>query len=261
VPEGDSVYQTAQQLHDALAGKAVTRFELRVPRLALANLTGETVTEVRPRGKHLLMRFSDGRTLHSHLLLDGAWRICSAITGPRGGPAHQIRALVGNSESLAAGYRIHELAIVKTAQEATLVGHLGPDLLDPDWDRDEALTRFAADGDRPIGEALLDQRLVAGVGNVYKVELLFLHRLSPWQSTASVPDLGAVLDDGARLLNANRETPLRSTTGSSRSGEQYWVYARRGRPCRRCRTPIRQDQQCDRVMYFCPACQSGPLTR
>jgi endonuclease-8 len=255
VPEGDSVYQTAQQLHAALAGREVTIFELRVPRFALADLTGQTVTEVRPRGKHLLMRFSNGRTLHSHLLIDGAWRISSTSTGPRGGPAHQLRALVGNAVSVAAGYRVHELALVDTAREASLIGHLGPDLLDPDWDRDEALVRFAAAGDRPIGEALLDQRLVAGIGNVYKVELLFLHRLNPWQPTATVPDLGAVLDDGARLLNANRDTPLRSTTGSARSGEQYWVYGRRGRSCRRCGTAIRQDELGDRVTYYCPSCQ------
>jgi endonuclease-8 len=255
VPEGDSVYHAAQQLHDALAGWVVTRFELRVPRLALADLTGQTVTEVRPRGKHLLMRFSNGCTLHSHLLMDGAWRISAARSGPRGGPAHQIRALVGNAESLAAGYRVHELAIVDTGHECRLVGHLGPDLLDPAWDRDEALSRLATAGDRPIGEALLDQRLVAGIGNVYKAELLFLHRLNPWQPTSTVRNLGAVLDDGARLLNANRDTPLRSTTGSSRPGEQHWVYGRRGRSCRRCRTPIRQDQRGDRVNYFCPSCQ------
>jgi endonuclease-8 len=255
VPEGDSVYHAAQQLHEALADREVTRFELRVPRLALADLTGRKVTEVLPRGKHLLMRFSNGRTLHSHLLMDGAWRISAAAGGPRGGPAHQIRALVGNADALAAGYRVHELAIVDTAREATLVGHLGPDLLDPAWDREEALSRFAAAGERPIGEALLDQRLVAGIGNVYKCELLFLHRLNPWQPTATVPDLGAVLDDGARLLNANRSTPLRTTTGSARPGEQFWVYGRPGRSCRRCHTPIRQHDRGERVSYFCPSCQ------
>jgi endonuclease-8 len=256
VPEGDTVYLTAQKLNDALAGREVSRFELRVPRLALSDLTGHTVTEVRPRGKHLLMRFSNGQTLHSHLLIDGAWRISATGDRPRGGPAHQIRALVGNVEWLAVGYRMHELALVGTTSESTLVGHLGPDLLDPDWNLDDALARFATAADRPIGDALLDQRLVAGIGNVYKSEVLFLHRLNPWLPVSAVPDLAAVISDGARLLNANRDRWQRSTTGSTRPGEQAWVYGRRGRGCRRCGTPVRQDAQGDRVTYFCPSCQS-----
>jgi endonuclease-8 len=256
VPEGDTVYLTARQLNDALAGREITRFELRVPRLALADLTGSTVTEVVPRGKHLLMRFSNGQTLHSHLLMDGAWRISAAGAGPRGGPAHQIRALVRNAEWLAVGYRVHELALVSTVGESTLVGHLGPDLLDPGWNLDDALARFAAAADRPVGEALLDQRLVAGIGNFYKSELLFVHRLNPWQPVSSVPNLAAVISDGARLLNANRDRWQRSTTGSTRPGEQSWVYGRRGRGCRRCGTPIGQDAQGDRVTYFCPSCQA-----
>jgi endonuclease-8 len=256
VPEGDTVYLTAQKLNDALAGREVSRFDLRVPRLALSDLTGHTVTEVQPRGKHLLMRFSNGQTLHSHLLIDGAWRISATGDPPRGGPAHQIRALVGNVEWLAVGYRMHELALVSTASESVLVGHLGPDLLDPDWNLGDALARFATAADRPIGEALLDQRLVAGIGNVYKSELLFLHRLNPWQPVSAVPDLAAVISDGARLLNANRDRWQRSTTGSTRPGEQAWVYGRRGRGCRRCGTPIRQDARGERVTYFCPSCQA-----
>jgi endonuclease-8 len=255
MPEGDSVHQTARRLHEALAERLVTRFDLRVPSLAVTDLTGQQVTEVLARGKHLLIRFSGGKTLHSHLLMDGAWRVNAAQQGPRGGPTHLIRALVGNADWIAAGHRVHELALVDTSREGTLVGHLGPDLLDPDFDRAEAVSRLAGAADRPIGEALMDQRLFAGIGNVYKAELLFLHRLNPWQTVGSVSDLAGLIDDGARLLTTNRDTPNRSTTGSRRPGEQYWVYGRRARDCRRCGTPIRQDKQDDRGTYYCPSCQ------
>jgi endonuclease-8 len=147
--------------------------------------------------------------------------------------------VLANDEWAAVGYRVHDLALVATADEEILVGHLGPDLLGPDWDPDEAVRRLAAQPDRPIGEALLDQRSLAGVGNMYKVEVLFLHRLNPWSPTGAVPDLRAVVVTAHRLLHANREHPAQSTTGSLRRGEQHWVYGRAGRPCRPAVPPLR----------------------
>jgi endonuclease-8 len=259
VPEGDTVFITAQRLDTALTGRTVTHFDLRVPALALADQQGTTVLHVAPVGKHLLMRFSDGRTLHSHLRMDGAWRVGRRDQRPRGGPDHTIRALVGNDTWLAAGFRVHDLALLPTSDEGVLIGHLGPDLLDPDFMLDEAMSRFAADPARPIGEALLDQRLVAGIGNVYKSELLFLHGLDPWAPVAQVPDLDGVLTDAARLLRANCGRFNRSTTGWTQPGQQYYVYGRRGRGCRHCGTAIRQDEQGsaaqERVLYYCPSCQ------
>ncbi len=258
MPEGDTVYIAARRLDAALAGREVTRFDLRVAPLALASAIGTTIREVVPVGKHLLMRFSDGRTLHSHLRMDGSWRVRS--TSERL-PARdfEIRAIVGNDEWTATGSRVHDLRLIPSSEESSLIGHLGPDLLADDVDLSEALRRFTEDGDRAIGEALLDQRLVAGIGNVYKCELLFLHRLSPWRPVRDVADLAAVLTDAVRLLRANLGSMNRSTTGWSQPGQQYYVYGRRGRGCRRCGTRIIATEQgpagTERVLYYCPNCQ------
>jgi endonuclease-8 len=262
VPEGDTVFVTCRRLHSALAGRPVTRFQLRVAQLALADLTGASVLEVVPRGKHIMMRFSTEQTLHSHLRMDGSWRIGRAAARPRG-REHEIRALVGNAEWLAAGFLLHDLKLVPTAEEAQLVGHLGPDLLAPDFDAEEALRRFAEHPDRQIAEALLDQRLVAGIGNVYKSELLFLHRVSPYARVAEVSELPAILADAKRLLAGNLGSFSRSTTGWRQPGQQHWVYGRGGKACLRCRAEIRRDVGPgiaagvpeDRVTYYCPVCQ------
>ena len=238
----------------------MTRFDLRTPALALADLTGASVTEVVPRGKHILMRFSTGQSLHSHLRMDGGWRIGPAGSRPRGRD-YEIRALVGNADWLAAGFRVHDLRLVATAAESEVVGHLGPDLLAPEFDRAEALRRFAAQPSRQIGVALLDQRLVAGIGNVYKNELLFLHNLSPFLPVAEVPDLGAVLDDAVRLLRGNLGSLTRTTTGWRQPGQQHWVFGRTGKGCRRCGAVVRkceqgEDPATERITYYCPACQA-----
>lgn len=264
MPEGDTVFITSQRLHRALAGQPVTQFDLRVPALALADLTGDTLTEVVPRGKHILMRFASGHTLHSHLRMDGSWRVGPTGAPPRG-RGFEIRALVGNERWLAAGFRVHDLSLLDTAREADVVGHLGPDLLDPDFDRDEALRRFGADPDRVIGEALLDQRLSAGIGNVYKSELLFLNGVSPFAPVGVVDNLPHLLDDAVRLLRGNLGEFNRSTTGWRQPGQQYWVYGRAGKACRRCRTEIRQVEQglpgSDRITFYCPHCQPEPAER
>ncbi|MDQ2836524.1 MAG: DNA glycosylase [Actinomycetota bacterium] len=262
MPEGDTVYLSCRRLHAALAGREINRFDLRMPKLALADLTGSSVTEVVPRGKHILIRFSTGQSLHSHLRMDGSWRVGPAGARPRGRD-FEIRALIGNSEWLAAGFRLHDLELIETAAEAEVVGHLGPDLLADHFDRPEALRRFAEQPDRQIAEALLDQRLVAGIGNVYKSELLFLHGASPYLSVSEVPDLPALLDDAVRLLRGNLGSHNRSTTGWRQPGQQYWVYGRPGKGCRRCGTVIKRDDgkpgqggAQDRITFFCPACQS-----
>ncbi len=213
-----------------------------------------------PRGKHILIRFSTGQSLHSHLRLDGGWRVGPATSRPRGRD-FEIRALVGNSDWLAAGFRVHDLKLIATDAEDDVVGHLGPDLLAPEFDRAEALRRFAEQPSRPIAEALMDQRLAAGIGNVYKSEVLFLNKLSPFLPVSEVPDPGAVLDDATRLLRGNLSGYQRSTTGWRQPGQQYWVYGRTGKGCRRCGTVIEERHQGDdpveeRVTFFCPSCQS-----
>jgi endonuclease-8 len=266
MPEGDTVWRTARRLHAALAGQRLSGADLRHPQWATVDLRGRLISEIVARGKHLLVRTvaDDGVavTVHSHLGMDGSWRLYRPGERWGGGPGHQIRVVFTTPAMVAVGYRLKRLAVVPTADEASLVGHLGPDLLGPDWDADEAVRRLASAPGRAIGAALLDQRNLAGIGNVYRAEVLFLRGLSPWTPVGAVPDLRAVVALAQRLLSANRERPEQVTTGSLRRGEQHWVYGRTGQPCRRCGTAIlagdlgdEDDDPQARRAYWCPRCQ------
>ncbi|MFF3406412.1 Fpg/Nei family DNA glycosylase [Streptomyces sp. NPDC002742] len=262
MPEGDTVRQAASRLHTALAGKVLTLSDLRVPRFATADLTGRAVLDVTPRGKHLLTRIEGGLTLHSHLRMDGSWKVYETGRRWSGGPAHQIRAVLGTADRTAVGYRLPVLELLRTTDEARAVGHLGPDLLGPDWNPGKALENLLRDPDRPLGEALLDQRNLAGIGNVYKSELCFLLGVTPWLPVGALPgDRAAQLPLLAKkLLEFNRDRPARVTTG--RRDQNLFVYGRALRPCLRCATPIRSANQGDasreRPTYWCPRCQTGP---
>ncbi len=262
MPEGDTVWLVAARLHDALADRGLLRSDFRVPALATTDLAGREVLEVVARGKHLLIRVEGGITVHSHLRMDGAWHLHRPGTRWTGGPDWQVRAVLSNAEWDAIGYRLPVLEIVETAREGDVVGHLGPDLLDPAFDREEALRRLRGDPVRETGTALLDQRNLAGVGNVYKAESLFLTRTSPWAPVSDVADLGALVDVARKLLDSNKLHAAQATTGDTRPGHQHWVYDRARRPCRRCGTPVRSapqgDPPYDRITYWCPTCQPGP---
>jgi endonuclease-8 len=257
VPEGDVVWRAARQLHDALAGRVLTRSDIRVPRYATTDLIGRRVTEACSRGKHLLIRVEGGMTIHTHLRMDGSWRV-----RPAGRPvaaSHRIRIILANETWQAVGYQLGIVEILPTGQESSVVGHLGPDLLGPDWDPAEAARRLRASPDRPIGEALLDQRNLAGVGNLFLTEMLFLRGVSPWRSTGQVKDLDALVELGRRLLDANKARTGQVTTGDRAPGRRTWVYGRAGQPCRRCGTRISRAEQGaageERVRCWCPACQ------
>lgn len=270
MPEGDTVWQAARRLDTALAGRRLVRSDLRVPKLATVDLTGRDVLDVTARGKHLLTRIEGGLTLHSHLRMDGAWKVFAPGERWRGGPAHQIRAILANERRSAVGYRLPVLGLLRTSDEQRVVGHLGPDLLGPDWDRDEALRRLLDDPARPVGRALLDQRNLAGIGNVYMAELCFLARITPWLPVGEAPDLPGLVATAERLLDANRERHARTTTvregprTRTRGVERLYVYGRAGRPCLVCGTPVRVvseasgDPGRERPAYWCPGCQSGP---
>ncbi|HEV2345893.1 MAG TPA: DNA-formamidopyrimidine glycosylase family protein [Actinocrinis sp.] len=262
MPEGDTIWLTAQRLHEALGGNVLVQSDLRVPRLATANLSGHRIDQVVPRGKHLLFRLDNALTLHSHLRMEGAWLIYRHGERWRGGPAHQIRAVLATAERTAVGYRLPVLDLLPTAREDSIVGHLGPDLLGPDWDADEAVRRLLAAPDRPIGEALLDQRNLAGIGNVYKSELCFLRGVTPWTATVQVPEPQRMVSLAHRLLEANKARHGHITTGDVRRGRTHWVYDRAHQPCLRCGITVRVAEQGPpgegRVTYWCPACQSGP---
>jgi len=258
MPEGDAVWLTARRLHQALAGRVLTRSDFRVPRYATTNLTGRVVTEAVSRGKHLLIRTGDGITVHTHLRMDGSWRVRPARE--RVANSHRIRLILANAEWQAVGYQLGVVEVLPTASERTVVGYLGPDLLGPDWDPAEAERRLRGDPARPVGEALLDQRNLAGIGNVYKAELLFLRGINPWRPVGEVADVAALVGLAQQLLEANKERFGMITTGVARRGEQTWVYGRAGRPCRRCGTPVKSADQGrnteERITYWCPRCQS-----
>jgi endonuclease-8 len=258
VPEGDVVWSTARRLRDALAGRVLTRSDFRVPRYATVSLAGQTVTEAVSRGKHLLIRTDRGLTVHTHLKMEGAWRVTPAGGRP---PArgHTLRLLLANADWIAAGYQLGITEVLRTAREDQVTGHLGPDLLGPDWDPAEAVRRLASAPDRPVGEALLDQRNLAGLGTIYLAETLFLRGVDPARPTGSVPELDALVELGQRLLDANKDRPGRVTTGDAAPGRETWVYGRAGRPCRRCGTVIRKGEAGppgqERLRFWCPNCQ------
>jgi endonuclease-8 len=258
VPEGDAVFSTALRLREALAGRVLTRSDFRVPRYATVNLAGQTVTDAASRGKHLLIRTDRGLTVHTHLKMEGAWRIRPAGGRPfREG--HQLRLLLANAEWVAAGYQLGITEVLRTAREDQVTGHLGPDLLGPDWDADAAVARLARAPERPIGEALLDQRNLAGLGTVYMAETLFLRGVDPARAVGSVSDLPALVELGRQLLDANKERAGQVTTGVARPGQENWVYGRAGRACRRCGTVIKRGAAGppgqERIRFWCPNCQ------
>ena len=261
MPEGDTVWLAAKRMQEALAGSTLRRGELRVPQLATVDLAGLGVREVVPRGKHLLVRLSDERTLRTHFRMDGSWHLYRPGAKWRGGPAYDIRAVLATDGWECVGYRLHDLAIVPTADEDSLVGHLGPDVLGPDWDLDEALRRLREHPDEQIGVALLDQRNLAGIGNLYKVESLFLRGVHPWARVADVDDLAGLVEKARTLMRANLHHPEQNTTGLPGRGQDHWVAGRRGKPCRRCRTTILLGEQGpdtqERVTWWCPRCQAA----
>ncbi len=267
MPEGDTVWRQAQLLQKAIAGQRLVSSDFRVPQLATVDLAGSEVRGAVSRGKHLLIRFSAPNrrqwTLHTHLRMDGTWRVFAPGQKWSGRPQHTIRVVLTTLGRVAVGFHVHDVALVPTEQEETLVGHLGPDLLGPDWDEQEAVRRLIARPDREIGAALLDQRNLAGIGNMYKCELLFLRGLSPWTPVQAAGDLERVVRLARRLLLANRERAVQVTTGDPRRGENMYVYNRVGLACRRCGTLIRSARQGgelaeDRITFWCPVCQPGP---
>jgi endonuclease-8 len=252
MPEGDTVFRTAGALRDALVGRTLTGCDIRVPRYATVDLSGQTVDEVISRGKHLFIRVGPG-SIHSHLKMDGSWRIA-----PRGVPDHKIRILLRAGTITAAGIDLGVLEVLDRSNDMASVEHLGPDLLGPDWDATRAAANLTAEPDRPIAAALLDQRVMAGVGNVYCNELCFLFGRLPTSPVSALPDPLRLVTRAHEMLWANRLRSGRTTTGNTRPGQELWVYGRGRKPCRRCGTRIERAGQTDseRVSYWCPACQS-----
>ncbi|MGQ0845463.1 MAG: DNA-formamidopyrimidine glycosylase family protein [Sporichthyaceae bacterium] len=259
VPEGDTVWLACRRLNDALAGKRLTGSEFRAPQYAAVDLAGATVLEVVSLGKHQLFRFDTGQTLHTHFRMDGTWHLYPLAATPHGGPDFQIRVILTTQATKAIGYRLPVIDIVDTIAEDTVVGHVGPDLLGPTWDADEALRRLRSEPGRTIGEALLDQRNLAGIGTLYRAETLFLSGVHPRTPVCDVPNLDRIVDRAQRLLLANRDRPEQSTTGDTRRGRDKWVFERARQPCRRCGARIQTEEfgpsGQERRSFWCPRCQ------
>lgn len=268
MPEGDTVARTAKRLHQALAGHPLRRVELRWGELDGGGLVGAETLEVASRGKHLLHRVEGGWTIHSHLRMEGQWRL-EALGSPaadRGLRNPQVRAVL-DAGSVAQGWRalglrLGELDLLRTTEEARLVGHLGPDILGADLDASVVADSLQA-ARRPLAEVLLDQRLVAGIGTFWASEILFVARLHPWQAADEVDRdvLTAALDRLARLMRRAVQTGVQSSTGELRRGRESYVHARSGRPCRRCGDTVRVAMAGapgqERTIFSCPTCQGG----
>ena len=260
MPEGDTVWRAARALDRALSGRVLTRTDVRVPAYATWDLAGAHVVETVSRGKHLLTRI-DGEqrwTLHTHLKMEGGWRVLRpGQRWPR--PAHTARVVLETADAVAVGFALGIVEFVARDDEDSIVGHLGPDLLGPDWDADEAVARLQEHPDRAIKEALLDQTRLAGIGNLYASELCFISGVAPQTRVGDVADLSRIMARAHQLLDQNRHRAVQSTTGDLSRGRNLWVYGRGGRPCRRCGTRIVETETGDegrrRVTYQCPSCQ------
>ena len=265
MPEGDTIFRTAEVLRAALVGRRVTGARAqpqpalrRVP--DLSRLVGATVTKVEARGKHLLIGFENGFTLRSHLRMRGSWHRYRPGE-PWRIPPRRASAILETRESVAVAFDtpVVELLTDADLRRSRALTALGPDLLARAFDSDEALRRLRERDAEALGDALLDQRAVAGIGNVYKSEVAFQEGLDPWAPVAAVDDaeLLDALRTARRLLQANTRGGARVTTGSPVRGQGLWVYGRVGRPCRRCGTRIEVARQGElaRLTYWCPRCQ------
>ena len=273
MPEGDTIFRAARTLHRALAGKPVVRFESVFPQLTRVHhdtpLTGRTIDEVRAAGKHLLMRFSGDLLLRTHMRMNGSWHIYRPGEKWQR-PRRAMRIVVGTADFEAVGFDIPvaEMIKAKDLRRHDELRKLGPDLLGEDFDPGEAARRIRARDTAEIADVLLNQRVLAGIGNVYKSEVLFSCGVSPFALVSSLSDktIDCLIATAHRFLRANvtdnlaamtTYTGFRRTTRRSDPKERLWVYGRAGEPCRKCGTPIsiRAQGRDARLTYWCEKCQ------
>ena len=257
MPEGDTVWRAARSLDRALAGHILTATDFRVPQLATVDLSGGKVLRTLSRGKHLLTRIEarEAWTLHTHLKMEGSWHIYQHGQKWRR-PTHEVRVVLSSEDRQAVGFALGIVELLPRHREVDVVGHLGPDLLGPDWNEEEALRRLRVDPDRAVHEALLDQTCLAGIGNMYAAELCFTSGVHPLDPVGEVAELARLVRRARQMLEQNKERSEQSTTGNLRRGERHWVYRRDRQPCLRCHTSIEVGENGQgRATYWCPSCQ------
>ena len=267
MPEGDTIFRAAATLHTALAGHRVTRFETGLAPLARVDdeqrIVGRTVERVFAAGKHLIIDFSGGLHLRTHMRMNGSWHIYRPAERWRR-PRREMRVVVGTDEYVAVGFSIPvaEFLDDRGMRRQDDLRKIGPDFSAADFDSEEALARISARQDTEIADVLLNQRVVAGIGNVFKSEVLFLAGISPFVAVSNVAetDLKRLIAISRKQLryNVTHERSDRVTTGSMDRSTKLWVYGRGGAPCRRCATPIAYRKQGvhARGTYWCPRCQN-----
>jgi endonuclease VIII len=275
MPEGDTIFRAARTLQRALAGKTVVLFESMLPALDRLEMAGRTIVRVSTAGKHLLMHFSGDLVLRTHMRMNGSWHIYRR--GERWlRPRRDMRVVIATDEFEAVGFSIPEAELIATRdlERHDTLRKLGPDLLADTFDAGEALRRLREHGDAAVADALLNQRVMAGIGNVYKSEVLFLCRVNPFTAVHVLDDTqrASIVETARRLLRVNVSegaaamttyTGFRRTTRRDDPKERLWVYGRARLPCRRCGTPISLSKQgADaRLTYWCPHCQPQPDAR
>jgi len=274
MPEGDTIFRTARTLSRALAGRTVTEFCTVLANLARvdddAPIRGRTIESIEAKGKNLLIRLSGDLVLRTHMRMNGSWHVYRHESKWQA-PRSSMRVLLGTEDWVAVAF---DVPVAEFLTESQLKRHpdlarIGPDLLSETFDEREAIRRMRARPSLPIAEALLNQRVVAGIGNEYKSEVLFVARVSPFARVSELDDetLGSILGIGRRLLRANVIDPLgtpivayrgrRRTTGRLDEAERRWVYGRTGKPCRKCGDPIEMEKMGldARLTFWCPTCQ------
>jgi len=257
MPEGDTVFRAARTLHETLAGRTVTRLESVFPRITRADgeltIRGPTVERVDARGKHVLIWFSGDVVLRTHMRMHGVWHLYRSGARWRR-PRSDMRVVIGTREYEAVAFNVPvaELTRGRDLERDPTFRDLGPDILAEEFDSAAAAHRIESMPDAQIADAVLDQRLIAGIGNIFKSEALFASGLNPFARVADLPR-----EDIRRLIEKARRL-MRASVGGRRM--PFLVYGQGGRPCRRCGTLIARRQDGDaRVTYWCPRCQRGTL--
>lgn len=267
MPEGDTIHRTANVLRRAIGGKVVTGFEMTAPKVSAAargeEIVGSAVRSVESNGKHLFITFSTPNevVLHTHMKMSGSWHVYRPDER-WWEPASEARVIIRTADVVAPCFHppIVELLTTKELGLHPIVSALGPDIIRDDFDMEEALRRLRERPDRDIATALLDQTVISGIGNVLKVEALFLARTSPWAQVRDLDDarLREIVDHARRLIRLNRDGGERRTHFSLNTGERMWVDERAGLPCHVCGTRVECGWHPDEVRksWYCPTCQS-----
>lgn len=256
MPEGDTIHRLADRITRRFAGQRCLRCVTRDPRLVGIDFAGSTLVDAASFGKHLMIRFDDGRTLHAHLLMTGSWVVGPAPRELEG----RRRVELWLEDGRLTGLDVPILGVVPTANEDTVIGHLGPDLCAAEPpDLDEIVARMKRDPATPLAGALLDQRNVAGFGNIYAVELPFIVGVSPNQQTGTIDGLEELLAIGASLIRINARRGPQNTTGRKLATADHWIYSKPGRPCPICATRLDgwtdDHSPWNRTSAWCPSCQ------